>query len=207
MSNSLTTLIFSCFNRSFTNDIFLVTSEWDTQIGRQLRGIWKREHSLRPGLNDFSLILSSRIFSTDVGVRPAEPCSVSVAALQQLLTQLLMHVSISLLGESELRTFCGAVVTQSDLMVLERLNQESVNALECIVGSDRNGDRHTTGTKTEQELRRSGDVWSEHVLENPKAYIITFLYVVGTVVAGYPLITGVATAAGLTDGWAFYLCK
>lgn len=197
--------LFLC--RSFTDNIFLVSSEWDTQIGRQLRGIGKRKHPLRPGMNDLNFIYSSRIFTTDVGVRPAEPCSVSVAAIQQLLTQLYMHVSISLLAGPELRTFCGAIVTESDLRILERCNQESINALECIVGSDRFGVRSIIGTNTEQELRRAGNVWSEHVLENPKAYILTFLYVVGTVVSGYPFITGVAIAAGLENGWWFYLRK
>lgn len=188
-----------------------MSSEWDTQIGRQLREISRRQqqsfHTV--GLkSDIGLVLSSRIFTTDIGVRPAEPCSVSVVAIQQLLTQLFIHISISLIGSSEMRTFCGAIVTESDLMILERCNQESISALECIVGSNRNGARSSSaGTHTERELRQSGDIWSEHVLENPKAYILTFLYVVGTVLAGYPLITGVAIAAGLADGWAFFICE
>jgi hypothetical protein len=103
-----------------------------------------------------------------------------------------MHISTSLLSESELRFFRGAVVSESDLMILERCNQDTIQALECIVGTDSKGCRISPGTHTVKELRRAGDTWSEHVLANPKAYIITFAYVVGTVVVGYPLITGVA---------------
>ena len=71
---------------SSTSAIFVVASEWDTQIEKQLRAV--------KGDGAFT----SRIFSTDVGVRPAEPCSVSVAATQQLLTQIFMHVSLVILG-------------------------------------------------------------------------------------------------------------
>ena len=71
---------------SSTSAIFVVASEWDTQIGKQLRAV--------KGDGAFT----SRIFSTDVGVRPAEPCSVSVAATQQLLAQIFMHVSLVILG-------------------------------------------------------------------------------------------------------------
>lgn len=194
--------------RSFTDDIFLVSSEWDTQIGRQLRGIWQRQKNFHPSAQNFKeSIFSSRIFTTDVGVRSAEPCSVSVAAIHQLLTQILMHVSTALLGDSDLRSFCGAFITESDLTILERCNQDSITALECIVGSYANGARAVPGTQTESDLREAGDIWSEHVLEIPKASIITFIYVVGTVFAGYPLVSGVATAIGLLDGWGLYVCK
>lgn len=36
---------------------------------------------------------------------------------------------------------------------------------------------------------------------------MSFMYIVGTVTAGYPLITGVATAAGMKSDWAFYISK
>lgn len=155
-------------------------------------------------------MLSSRIFTTNVGLRPAEPCSVSVVATQQLLTQILMHVSISLLGDSEIRHFCKAVITESDLQILARCNQECIRALEDIVGasSDRKNHRLIAGpSKAELTLRSAGNVWSNHVLEYTKAYIVTFLYVVGTVVSGYPLITGSAIACGLDTDWVFYITR
>ena len=74
----------ACSNlmQSFSPNIFAVTSEWDTQVGKQLRSMYRNE-------NDW---LKSRIFSTEVGVRPAEPCSVSVIATHQLLTNIFQHI-------------------------------------------------------------------------------------------------------------------
>ena len=46
-----------------------MTSEWDTQIGKQLRKL---------SINDQGF--KSRIFSTNIGIRPAEPCTLSVIA-------------------------------------------------------------------------------------------------------------------------------
>ena len=36
---------------------------------------------------------------------------------------------------------------------------------------------------------------------------MSFVYIVGTVTAGYPLVTGVATACGLVATWAFYVTR
>lgn len=44
-----------------------------------------------------------------------------------------------------------------------------IKALEEIVGVDRQGNEiHEKRSKTEQELRSAGDLWSEHILENAK---------------------------------------
>ena len=61
----------SCCNllQSSTREIFAVTSEWDTQIGKQLRAM--------DNMDGIEQLCHSRIFSTEVGLRPAEPCSVS----------------------------------------------------------------------------------------------------------------------------------
>jgi hypothetical protein len=74
----------ACSNllQSFSSSIFTVSSEWDTQIGKQLRSMYGDKNDL----------LTSRIFSTEVGVRPAEPCSVSVVATHQLLTNIFEHI-------------------------------------------------------------------------------------------------------------------
>jgi len=178
---------------SSTNSIFVVASEWDTQIGKQLRAI-KSDG-----------MFASRIFSTDVGVRPAEPCSVSVAATQQLLTQIFMHMSLLILDNSDFRKYTRAAITKHDLAELERCNQMNIAALEEIVGKKASGE--IIHSETEIALRQQGDVWSDHVLEGVKGWIMSFLYIVGTVTAGYPLITGVATACGLVATWAFYLTR
>ena len=73
------TLACSNLLKSFTSHIFCVTSEWDTQVARSIRqGI---------GTQTTSLQVRSYVFVTHVGLRPAEPCTISVAATHQLLTQ------------------------------------------------------------------------------------------------------------------------
>ena len=73
----------ACSNlmKAKTDKIFVVASEWDTQIGKQLR-------KLGGEVGKFD----SRIFSTDCGVRPAEPCTISVVATQNLLTLIFEHI-------------------------------------------------------------------------------------------------------------------
>lgn len=165
-----------------THNMFVLTSEWDTQIGRQLR-------SLSMGL------FESRVFTTGIGVRPAEPCTISVAATHQLLTLILEHIVACVLAKPDLRKAVGSAITERDLSELERCNVDCIAALEEIVGFDRQGLPHSSAT--ERELRAKGARWSLHVLENPYAWILCFIYVFCTVTAGYPLVTGVAIALGL----------
>ena len=82
------TLACSNLIKSFTSHIFCVTSEWDTQVARSIRngiGNRKKASALNLGLRSF-------VFVTHVGLRPAEPCSISVAATHQLLTQILLYL-------------------------------------------------------------------------------------------------------------------
>ena len=154
----------ACSNllQSFSSAIFAVTSEWDTQIGKQLRAMYSDD------------LLSSRIFSTECGVRPSEPCSVSVVATHQLLTNIYGHICITIISNPSFSKAAGAVIRERDLQILERCNQEGIKALEEIVGVDRKGDViHEKRSRTELELRATGDLWADHILENAKAYIVS----------------------------------
>ena len=55
--------------------------------------------------------------------------------------------------------------------------------------------------------KRQGAYWSLHVLEGVYAWIMSAVYVFGTVTAGYPAVTGIATVAGLSTWWAFYITR
>ena len=123
----------SCSNllQSVTKNIFVVTSEWDTQIGKQLRAMDKDEEDH---------IFNSRIFSTEVGMRPAEPCSVSVAATHQLLTNLFEYICALILSDSNYRRVTCATISEQDLSVLEKCNTMNIDALTEIVGADEYGD-------------------------------------------------------------------
>lgn len=191
----------ACSNllQSISNRIFCVTSEWDTQVAKQLRSMHDAEKDH---------VVNSRIFTTECGIRPAEPCSISVAATQQLLTNIFEHMCLVILSNPHFRHITGAVITERDLQELERCNQENIGALELIVGCDSDGNKlEGQMAKTEKDLRDAGDVWANHVLENVKAYILTFLYIFGTVTSGYPLVTGLARNAGVTSESTFYISK
>lgn len=142
-------------------------------------------------------------------MRPAEPCSVSVVATHQLLTNIYEFISIVILSDERYRNVTGAVVTLKDLETLERCNRENIVALEDIVGADTAGFPFATGEdSTEMHLREAGDVWSNHILENVKAYVMTIIYIIGTVVSGFPLVSGIATAAGLSgESRVFYFLR
>ena len=179
--------------QSVTENIFVVSSEWDTQIGKQLMKM------------DDHGIFSSRVFSTDIGVRPAEPCSLSVVATHQLLTQIMEYISLVILSDRKFRDLSGAVITKKDLEILERCNQDNILALERIVGVDSDGNLRQS--LAQQELKEAGDLWADHVLENARAYIMSFFYVVITVTIGYPIITGLVIAGGVDTDWVFYLSR
>lgn len=170
--------------------------QWDSQIGKQLRAMFREDKDM----------FGSRVFTTEIGVRPAEPCSLSVAATHQLLTQIFEYICLVVLSDQRFRDISGAVITEPDLRILERCNQDNILALERIVGREISGKE--CPTEAQQELKAAGDLWADHVLENARAYIMSFIYVVGTVTSGFPLVTGLATAAGLAIGhWAFYITR
>jgi hypothetical protein len=179
-----------------------VTSEWDTQIGKQLHAMDKLDESE-------DQLCWTKVFSTEVGMRPAEPCSVSVVATHQLLTNLFEYICVVILSDHRFRRATAAVISEEDLLVLERCNQSNIDALADIIGVSKYG--FTPGknkNRTETELREAGDVWADHVLENARAYIMTFIYIFSTVTSGYPVFYAMAYAAGLdkSNDW-IYLSK
>jgi hypothetical protein len=188
--------------QSTTRNIFVCTSEWDTQIGKQLRAMDDRDDDK----ND-AQIFNSRTFSTEVGMRPAEPCSVSVAATHQLLTNLFEYICVIILSNPSYRRTTAATISEQDLQVLEKCNRENISALCDIISVTPSGEPYAFDrSRTATELRAAGDLWAEHILENAKAYIMTFIYIFATVVSGYPIVYGIAIAAGFDSAsdWAYF---
>jgi hypothetical protein len=129
-----------------------------------------------------------------------------VAATHQLLTQIFEYICLVVLSDQRFRDISGAVITEPDLRILERCNQDNILALERIVGREVSGKEHPT--EVQRELKEAGDLWADHCLENARAYIMSFFYVVGTVTSGYPLVSGIAIAAGFgSEHWAFYIFR
>ena len=156
-------LAFPHDHKSATKNIFVVTSEWDTQIAKQLR--------IMDALDDTrdDHIFNSRVFSTEVGIRPAEPCSLTVAATHQLLTNLFEYIAVVILSDRRFRRVTGSVISERDLQVLEKCNKLNVDALTEIVGANRFGGILEKEHGTESELRAAGNVWADHILENVAA--------------------------------------
>jgi hypothetical protein len=193
-------VVFYAFTQSSTQNIFVVTSEWDTQIGKQLRMM----DSLDDEHEDH--LFRSRIFSTEVGMRPAEPCSISVVATHQLLTNLLEYICVVVLSDDRFRRVTCSHITEEHLLVLEKCNQMNIEALSEIVGVNEHGvTLHHKAARTEAELRAAGDVWADHILEVARAYMMTFVYIFVTVISQFPLFYAIAFAAGLdkSNPWIY----
>ncbi|KAK3270697.1 hypothetical protein CYMTET_20918 [Cymbomonas tetramitiformis] len=154
--------------KAFSSRLFVVTSEWDTQIGLAL-------HRNNTGL------LNASVFSTNVGFRPAEPSSVSLIAIQQMLTQLLLYI----INREAKELGAAGEIRGYELAQLESMNQDCIKALEDIVGVTRHGEP-IIGPTAAQGLRQQGRTWAQHVLEAPIAWILSAMYIVITVVAGVP---------------------
>ena len=157
----------ACLNllQSFFTSIFTVISEWDTQIRKQLRSMYIHD------------LLSSRIFSTEVGVRLAKPSSVSVAATHQLLANIFDHICATIISDPQFSHASRSIMTKRDLQVLERCNQDNTKALEEIDEVNRKGNViHKKRNKTEQGLRAEVDLWADHILENTKVSHICFFF-------------------------------
>jgi hypothetical protein len=184
-------------------------------VGKQLR----KMHSEAEGMFD------SRVFCTNVGVRPAEPCTVSVAATHQVLTLMLEYIAQTVLAAPDLRAVAGCAYSDRDLAELECCNVNNIAALSEIVGVNEKGEVpnskpfHTADveprsggfvggrgrTDTERALRRSGEAWAQHVLEAPRAWALATAYIVVSVTLGYPIVSGIGAAAGVSAVWALRL--
>ena len=175
--------------QAYTENIWDVASEWDTQIGKQLRSLSTHDKDLK-----------SRIFSTNIGIRPAEPCTLSVIATQQLLTEILLYLMVQV-EKHGLKETAGGVYNHADINAMKECNKAHISALEQITGTTRGG--YARESDANLEIKDRGLYWSQHVLETPIAWMMVFTYVMVTVIAGAPLVTGIANN-WLPDGHEAY---
>ena len=122
-----------------------------------------------------------------------------MVATHQLLTNLFEYISVLIISDMRYRQTTGATISEQDLQILERCNRDNLEALSEIVGVSHHGLRIEHKDIVESELRKAGDVWADHVLENARAYMMTFVYIFVTVISGFPLAYAIAHAAGLDD--------
>ena len=188
--------------QAFTSDLFVVTSEWDTQIARSVRGGTAATDRFN---------MTSYVFSNFCGTRPAEACSLTVAATHELLTQLLLYLinatiqlNSSVQGSghklfSHSDGLGGCTFDDRELRELHTLNSDSIDALQDIV---------RLHSATSQALRAQGKLWAAHILESPISWIMSAVYILATVVVGETPLSGTAGAMWTTRGasrpwWAY----
>ena len=177
--------------KGFTSSIFVVTSEWDTQVARAVR-------AGKPGQGaTHSWQMASFVFTNFCGCRPAEPCSLTVAATHQVLTQILLYLMYAVRHyEPGLPRIAGSSFHIEEVRELETLNRNTLDALERLA---------TPGNETRASLLKQGDAWARHVLEGPIAWILSAVYILLTVVSGFTPLSlaalGVCYAFSGTWGW------
>jgi hypothetical protein len=79
----------------------------------------------------------------------------------------------------------GANFFRHETRELGSLSRHTLTALEDIVGVDRYGER-MEAPGVSDALRAQGRVWAQHVLEAPISWIVSTVYVAGTVLSSYP---------------------
>jgi len=115
-------------------------------------------------------------------------------------------MSVVILSDPTYIRVTGAVITEQDIQILERCSHLSIEALTEITGSSSYGYALDRKTKIQSNLHAAGDLWAEHILENARAYIMSFVYVFVTVTTGYPFLSFIALHAGLDMAnslWAY----
>jgi hypothetical protein len=143
-----------------TNDIYTVTSGQDTEIAK--------------------LLPPNKVFSTGIGLRPAEPCTVSVVATHQILTQVLLHLMKDIGAKCPMES----AVASYECSQIQRMNDMSIKALENVTGATVRGEPLKSAAN--DELKATGSAWADHCIEAPLIWLVCFFYIFATVGLGIP---------------------
>lgn len=180
--------------RGYTPNIFVVTSELDTQAARAVRSAY--DDATPSGASDGLVDLCSQyVFSTHAGFRPAEPCTLSIAAMHHLLSQLLLFL-MGFLAHFEhgstCRSICGSSYNVQEVRELVTINLRQPLAAKDLIGQTAVGD-----TAPAAALRKQGQQWAHHVLEGPLSWMLSFVYIGTTLLLG---VTPIGALTGVAIG-------
>ena len=130
---------------------------------------------------------SRRIFINGSGRRTAEPATVSVAATQQTLTEILFHLAKRIREAFPDSSPLGMTLTSESLATLETIKLDFLNrSTASITGMTARG--AAIKSPEHKKLIRSGRKWAGHITESPLAWGIHALYVL--VVLGWAIPYG-----------------
>jgi hypothetical protein len=197
------TLNVSNLLKGYTANLFVVTSEWDTQIARSVR-------AGRPGAVGAKFQLNSYVFTTFCGCRPAEPVTLTAVATHQLLTQVLFYLMYAIRYHLPKHPqLGGSTYTIQEVQELEGLNIDSIKVIEALtrptVPVDRKapdrfaaegggGGSVLADGKARRQLLAQGRYWAQHILEGPIVWILCTLYIAITVTLGATPLSAIVGA-------------
>ncbi len=126
-----------------------------------------------------------RIFVNGSGRRTAETSTVSVAAANHTLTELLLYLAKKIRNNFPNSDPFGMTLTSESLQVLAMMKEDFLNRnLVQIIGTTSTGE--SIKSPIRQKLISCGRYWGDHVTETPLAWAIHAFYVVITVGAVIP---------------------
>ncbi|GAA6615658.1 hypothetical protein [Scytonema sp. NUACC26] len=121
-----------------------------------------------------------RIFTTNSGRRTAEPCTLSTAALQQTLTELLLYLAKRMLRRYPDYNPLGMMLSPESILELELIKDDFIyQNVVTITGST--ACKGIVKSPEHEKLVRVGRQWAMHVTETPIVWGIHALYVLITV--------------------------
>ena len=156
--------------------LFILTGELNSLMGAAIA------QSYAPGA-----AFSRRIFTNGSGRRSTEPSTVTVAAAQQTLTELLFHVAFRIRQAFPDSSPLGMMLMPESLSILIRIKADFLDRrVTSIAGITASGG--AIKSSENQQLVSIGRKWALHVTEAPFAWGIHALYVL--IVLGWTIPFG-----------------
>jgi hypothetical protein len=151
------------------NELFILTGELSSFLGSP---VIQPKHPLDRDRHN--------IFVNGSGRRTAEPATITVAAAQQTLTELLFYLARQLQQKFPDSNPFGMTLASDSLKTLESMKDDFLDLnVAQIIGTTPGGKAISTSTK--KMLIEGGRQWSNHITETPLAWGIHALYVAITV--------------------------
>ncbi|GAP94222.1 hypothetical protein NIES2104_07330 [Leptolyngbya sp. NIES-2104] len=155
-------------------DLFILTGELNSLMGAAL------SQSFAQGAT-----FNRRIFTNGSGHRSAEAATLTVAATQATLTELLFYTAKRMRQAFPDSTPLGMTLTEKSLLMLDTIKADFLNRSVVALCASRNS-VGTAGTTSKgesiksvdhQKLMRQGRKWALHVTETPLVWAIHAVYV------------------------------
>mmetsp|Transcript_74697 Transcript_74697/g.200059 ORF Transcript_74697/g.200059 Transcript_74697/m.200059 type:complete len:1216 (+) Transcript_74697:161-3808(+) len=132
-----------------------------------------------------------RVWYTFSGWRPSEALTVSTVSCHQTLSELLLFLAKKASRADDLfRLRTGFKLTASDVSDFARLNESIITeGAPSLVGYNSAGE--PLAESQAPKLRAQGRRWALHILETPWAWILSTMYIFGTIIGGSPLFSAI----------------